>query len=267
MESGWSVQWSHLHKPVCLIQKPSPLAERWLAGPGACRATSQPQPCHQCRHAEPTVPALPGAQQPQPSLQAPCQGCTAAATACRQAMEDCSLGSSALLRLAAASALAEEGQCWQGIGCGGVAQAGEMPRHVQCLAVTPACTHLDTHARPGGGGGAADGHVPVCKPTVTGARSLASTGTHLSCPCTCTRTQAQNPACSRNTCLPSSCSAHTSPPPPTQPGGGDSTSPHVHILRQTLPSRHSLTGTCLCSSPDLSVVCLSDREGKGQANL
>lgn len=117
--------------------------------------------------------------------------------------------------------------------------------------------------------GATDGHVPVCKPPVTGARSLVSTETRprRPCTCTCTRTHARNPAHSRNTCLPSSCSAHTSPPLPAQPGSATSASPHMHVLGQMLTSRRRLASTCLCSSPDLSVVCSSDREGKGQANL
>lgn len=157
---------------------------------------------------------------------------------------------------------------------GGMAQPGEMPRHVQHLAVTPACIRLDTHPvshtpPPCSPRGAADVHVPVCKPTATGAHSPVSAAACLSCPRTsmCTRIHAQNPARSCNTCLPSSCSAHASPRPPAQPGSGASASPHVCVPGQTLTSRHLLTGTCLCSSSDLSVACLSDGEGKGQENL
>lgn len=102
--------------------------------------------------------------------------------------------------------------------------------------------------------GAADVHVLVCKPTTTGTRSPVRAAACLGCPRTsmCTRIHAQNPARSCNTCLPSSCSAHTGPRPPAQPGSGASASRHVRVPGQTLTSRHLLTSTCLCSSSDLS---------------
>lgn len=152
--------------------------------------------------------------------------------------------------------------CWQRAGnaCkasgGGVAQAGEMPRQLQRLAVTPACVRLDTH--------------PLSLPVLAQGcrrRARASVQTHShrhmqpreprdtselpTHPHVHTHTHAQNPARSQNTCLPSSCSAHASPPLPAQPGSSAAASPHVHILRQTLTSRDIPTGTCLCSSPAL----------------
>lgn len=111
--------------------------------------------------------------------------------------------------------------------------------------------------------GAVDMHVMMCKPTVTGTHSLMSTEPPLSCPRTCTRTHAQSAARRRSTCLPSSRSAHTSPPPPAQMGSSAATRPHVHVLGQMLVTREIPSA---CAGPwPFSVACLSSREGEGQA--
>lgn len=108
------------------------------------------------------------------------------------------MGSSALLWLAPRWQRAGNARKASSGGWGGVAQAGEMPRHVHHFAVTPACIRLDTHPVPPpcSPRGAVDLHVAAHKPTVTGGRSPVSTVTCWSCPHTSmgTRTHAQSPA-------------------------------------------------------------------------